>query len=89
MANYIKTCVSKKHSIICFRLHLFLPLIPLAGFASARVAATTWAEHKLVILEAQAAGHAGTGIGPPVGGTHGDEAVRTVAGEALRWTQES
>lgn len=63
-------------------LHLVLPLVPLAGFASAGVAAATWAEDELVVLEAQAAGHAGTGIGPPVGGAHRDEAVRTVAGEA-------
>lgn len=63
-------------------LHLVLPLVSLAGFGSARVAAATWAEDKLVVLEAQAAGYAGTGISPPVGGAHGDEAVRTVAGEA-------
>lgn len=62
-------------------LHLVLPLVPLAGFAGARVAEATQAEDKLVVLEAQAAGHAGAGIGPPVGGAHGDEAVRTAAGE--------
>lgn len=64
------------------RLHLLLPLVPLAGLASARVAEATHAEDKLVVLEAQTAGHAGAGVGPPVGGAHGDEAVRTVAGEA-------
>lgn len=63
-------------------LHLVLPLVPLAGFAGARVAEATQAEDKLVVHEAQAAGHAGAGIGPPVGGAHGDEAVRTAAGEA-------
>lgn len=65
---------------------MVLPLVPLAGFASARVAAATRAEDKLVVFKAQAAGHAGTGISPPVGGTHRDEAVRTVAREALEWS---
>lgn len=63
------------------RFHLFVPLAPLAGFVGAGVAGPTQAEDKLMVPEAQTASHAGAGIGPPVGGAHGDEGVRTAAGK--------
>lgn len=61
-----------------------LPLVPRAGFAGAGFSDATHAEDKLMVLEAQTAGHAGAGIGPPVGGTHRNKAVRTVARQTCR-----
>lgn len=61
-----------------------LPLVPRAGLAGAGVSDAAHAEDKLLVLEAQAAGHAGTGVGPPVGGTHRNKAVRTVAQQTCR-----
>lgn len=61
-----------------------LPLVPGAGFAGAGVTHATHAEDKLVVLEAQTAGHTGAGVGPPIGGTHRNKAVRTVTRQTCR-----
>lgn len=57
------------------------PLFPGAAPAAAGVAQVTLAKHKLVVLEAHAAGHTGAGVGAAVGGAHRDEVVSTAAGK--------
>lgn len=66
-----------------------IPLVSLAGFTGAGVADTAQAKDKLVVLESQTASNTGTGIGPPVRGTHWDEAVRTITGKTCRRTGEA
>lgn len=58
-----------------------LPLVPGAGLGGAGATDATHAVSKLLVLETQAAGHTGAGVGPPVRGTHWDEAVRTTTGK--------
>lgn len=68
---------------------LIIPLVPLAGFAGTGVTDTTQAKDKLMVLESQTASHTGTGIGPPIRGTHWNEAVRTTTGKTCRRTGEA
>lgn len=67
-------------------LQLNLPLVSLAGFVGAGVTEAAQAEDKLMVLESHTASHTGTGIGPPIRGTHWDEAVRTATGKTWRRT---
>ena len=62
------------------------PLISLAGFVGTGVAQVALAKDKLMVLESHTASHTGRGVGPPVRGTHWDEAVRTTTGQT--WGRE-
>lgn len=73
-------------SVVTLTLQLNLPLVPLAGFIITGVTEAAQAEGKLVVLESHTASHTGTGIGPPVRGTHRDKAVRTTTGKTWRRT---
>ncbi len=69
-------------------VELNLPLVSLTGFIGAGVTEAAQAEDKLMVLESHTASHTGTGIGPPIRGTHWDEAVWTTTGKTWRRTGE-
>ena len=57
------------------------PLVSLAGLVCTWVTEVALAKYKLMVLESHAASHTGTRVGPPIRGTHRDEAVRTTTGK--------